>query len=68
MKSVWDNAGVVDAEREAEEYRQKLAYRAELQDQMVCNEKKKQIAYEDFLREKILLDEVVRRIHEEDQR
>lgn len=68
MRSVWESEGAAEAEKEAEEYCRKLEYRAELQDQMICAERLKQAAYEDFLREKKILDDVVRRIHDEDQR
>jgi len=65
---VWEKEGAAEAEKEAEEYRRKLEYRSELQDQMICAERLKQIAFEAFLQEKKVLDDVVCRIHEEDQR
>ena len=40
----------------------------DLERQMEEIEKKKQEAYEEFLKEKLMVDEVVRKLHEEDQR
>jgi len=68
MRSVWEREGAAEAEKEAEEYRRKLQYRAELQDQMVCAKRSKQVASEDILQERKILDEAARRIHDEDQR
>jgi hypothetical protein len=68
LRSVWERQVAAESVKEAEEYHRKLEYGAALQDQMVCAEKLKQVAYEDFLQEKKFLDDVVRRIHDEDQR
>uniref|UniRef100_A0A1B6CBQ1 Meiosis-specific nuclear structural protein 1 n=1 Tax=Clastoptera arizonana TaxID=38151 RepID=A0A1B6CBQ1_9HEMI len=46
----------------------KLEYRHQLQEQIIDAYKKQQEAYQEFLKEKALLDDVVRLIHEEDQR
>jgi hypothetical protein len=68
LKSVWERQVAAESMKDAEEYRRKLEYGAALRDQMVCAERLKQVAYEDFLQEKKILDAVVRRIHDEDQR
>nr|XP_023027239.1 meiosis-specific nuclear structural protein 1-like [Leptinotarsa decemlineata] len=62
---------------EESEYKKKLAqedmikkqqYKQELQDQMILREKSKRHLYEEFLREKKLIDDVIQRIHDEDER
>lgn len=42
-------------------------YQQELEKQLEEQERKKQDAYEEFLREKLMIDEIVRKIYEEDQ-
>ena len=42
-------------------------YRQDLQYQLKEQELSKQNAYEEFLREKLVVDEIVRKIYEEDQ-
>jgi hypothetical protein len=68
MRAVWERQIAAEAEKEAEEYRHRLQYGAELQNQIICAERMKQVAYEDFMREKKILDDVVQRIHDEDER
>lgn len=46
---------------------EKKMYHQELEKQVEEQERKKQDTYEEFLREKLVIDEVVRRIYEEDQ-
>ncbi|KAL3278980.1 hypothetical protein HHI36_016497 [Cryptolaemus montrouzieri] len=46
----------------------KHEYKMELQDQMIFKEKMKRYKYEEFLKEKKLVDQVVERIHLEDER
>ncbi|XP_068084125.1 meiosis-specific nuclear structural protein 1 [Anabrus simplex] len=55
-------------EKEKEEFRRKLEYRKELQDQLIASEKMKQQAYYDFMEEKKAIDEIVQKIYEEDRR
>ena len=43
-------------------------YQQELERQLEEQEQKKQEAYEEFLKEKLMIDEIVRKIYEEDQR
>ncbi|XP_075224239.1 meiosis-specific nuclear structural protein 1-like isoform X2 [Lycorma delicatula] len=58
-----------DLAREAgEEYVKKLQYRKDLQEQMCDKVCKREKSFEQFLRDKCLLDEVTRIIHEEDMR
>lgn len=51
-----------------QEINKKHEYKKELQDQMIFKEKIKRCKYEEFLREKKLIDQVVERIHQEDER
>ncbi|OCT86974.1 meiosis-specific nuclear structural protein 1 isoform X2 [Xenopus laevis] len=53
--------------RETKLYQQKLDYQRELERQLEEKEKTRQGAYQEFLKEKILIDEIVRKIYEEDQ-
>lgn len=68
LREVWEGQIAAEAEREAEENRRKLQYGEELQGQITFAERLKQVAYEDFMQEKKLLDDVVQRIRDEDER
>lgn len=68
LRSVWERQVATESVKQTEKQRCKLEYGAALRDQMIYAEKLKQVAYEDFLQEKKFLDDVVRRIHDEDQR
>lgn len=46
----------------------KAHYKQELQDQIILREKSRRQAYEEFLREKKLIDDIIQRIHDEDER
>lgn len=45
-----------------------IRYQQELEKQLEEQERRKQEAYEEFLKEKLMIDEIVRKIHEEDAR
>ncbi|GLV45297.1 hypothetical protein CBL_05397 [Carabus blaptoides fortunei] len=51
-----------------EEFKRKVEYKKELQDQMILQYQQKQYMYEEFLKEKKLLDDIIQRIHDEDAR
>jgi len=68
LRSVWERQVAAESVKQTEKHRCKLEYGAALRDQMICAERLKQVAYEDFLQEKKILDDVVCRIHDEDQR
>lgn len=55
----------IEAEKEL---LRKLEYRRQLQDQMIFAEKTKRFKYEEFLKEKKLLDDVMQRIQDENER
>lgn len=47
---------------------QKAKYRRELQDQMIAADENRRFEYEEFLREKKMMDDVIQRMHDEDVR
>lgn len=56
-----------ESERQRASQQQKRNYTAQLDKQMNEQAEKRLKACEDFLREKMAIDEIVRRIHEEDE-
>ena len=50
-----------------EHYEEQAQYLNDLQEQLVENEQKKQEAYQEFLKDKLLVDEIVKKIYEQDQ-
>lgn len=44
-----------------------MRYQRELEQQLADKERRRQEAYEEFLKEKLMVDEIVRKIYEEDQ-
>lgn len=51
-----------------EDIKRKNKYRQELQDQMIYQEQMRRFKYDEFLQEKKFIDDLVQRIHEEDER
>ena len=68
MKEQNERAVSMDRECEAEHCREMARYQKELEQQLEDQERKKQAAYVEFLKEKLMIDEIVRKIYEEDQR
>ena len=60
---------LIKEENAAEEKRNKVKaqYNRDLEKQLEEQGKKKQEAYEQLLKEKLMIDEIVRKIYEEDQ-
>ena len=54
--------------KEEEKLHQKVVYGGELDRQLEEQELKRQQQYEEFLKEKLMIDEICRKIYEEDQR
>ena len=54
--------------KEEERYKQSIYYHDELEKQLEEQEKKRQEQFEEFLKEKLMIDEICRKIYEEDQR
>jgi hypothetical protein len=68
MRSETDKAEEDRRQREIVRQQEMIRYKKELQQQLEERELGKQKAYEEFLREKLVIDEIVRKIYEEDQR
>lgn len=68
MKVEHERATEAEQQREKDRYREQIRYQQQLETQLEEQEQKKQQAYEEFLKEKLMIDEIVRKIYEEDQR
>ncbi|KAF7286351.1 hypothetical protein GWI33_005790 [Rhynchophorus ferrugineus] len=51
-----------------EDIMKKEQYKQELQEQIILREKSKRYLYEEYLREKKMIDDIIQRIHDEDER
>ena len=58
----------LEQQKEVERVEQSIRYQEELERQLEEQERKRQEAYEEFLKEKLMIDEICRKIYEEDQR
>ncbi|XP_064387489.1 meiosis-specific nuclear structural protein 1-like [Halichondria panicea] len=58
----------LEQQKEKEKIEQSIRYQKELESQLEEQERKRQEAYEEFLKEKLMIDEICRKIYEEDQR
>ena len=58
----------MEEERERKRWEESVQYKQKLEKQLCEQERMKQAQYEEFLKEKLMIDEIVRKIHEEDQR
>lgn len=67
MKSEHQKAAVEQQKLERRRHEELLQYQRELEQQLVERERQRQEAYEEFLKEKLMVDEIVRKIYEEDQ-
>jgi hypothetical protein len=68
MKSQLELQRLKALEQEKKIYERSLTYQHALQSQLADSENRKQAEYEQFLREKAMVDEIVRKIAEEDER
>jgi len=68
IKSEHKRAQIAAENQEAERHEEMLRYKIDLEKQLEDEEHKKQEAYEEFLKEKLMIDEIVRKIYEEDER
>lgn len=68
MEEEYKRAQMVEREKDKQRWEESVRYQNELEKQLMEKEKKKQEAYEEFLKEKLMIDEIVRKIYEEDQR
>ncbi|XP_061612614.1 meiosis-specific nuclear structural protein 1 [Phyllopteryx taeniolatus] len=67
MKSDFDRATLEEEKLEQQKQEEQLQYQHELSLQLIEREHKRQGAYDDFLKEKLMVDEIVRKIYEEDR-
>ncbi|KAJ8921789.1 hypothetical protein NQ315_008415 [Exocentrus adspersus] len=68
LRTAWSEEAEYKTKLKQEDILKKAQYRKELQDQMILREKAKRYCYEEFLREKKMIDDIVQRIHDEDER
>lgn len=67
MKNDQAQAAVEQQKLEQKRHEEMVQYQKELEQQLVERERKRQEAYEEFLKEKLMVDEIVKKIYEEDQ-
>ncbi|NXW53474.1 MNS1 protein, partial [Eurystomus gularis] len=67
MKEEYERLMKEESSAELRRNKEKIMYQQELEKQLEEQERKKQDAYKEFLREKLVIDEIVRKIYEEDQ-
>ena len=68
MQEEYQRALEVEREKEKQRWEESVHYQEQLEKQLAEKERRKQEAYEEFLKEKLMIDEIVRKIYEEDQR
>ena len=68
MEEEYKRALEVEKEKEMQRWEESVRYQEQLEKQLAEKERLKQEAYEEFLKEKLMIDEIVRKIYEEDQR
>ena len=68
MKEEAKRAEEEEYQKTVERYHESVQYQQDLEKQLEEQERKKQEDYEEFLKEKLMIDEVVRKIQEEDER
>ncbi|KAI5088697.1 meiosis-specific nuclear structural protein 1 isoform X1 [Silurus meridionalis] len=67
IKSEQEQAAIKQEEQELRRYEELVRYQQELEKQLEEKERKRQESYEEFLKEKLMVDEIVRKIYEEDR-
>uniref|UniRef100_A0A8C8EV10 Meiosis-specific nuclear structural protein 1 n=1 Tax=Oncorhynchus tshawytscha TaxID=74940 RepID=A0A8C8EV10_ONCTS len=67
MKSEHERASVEQEKQDHKRYEEVVQYQQELEQQLEEKEHKRQEAYEEFLKEKLMVDEITRKIYEKDQ-
>jgi hypothetical protein len=68
MRENYSKALEAETAKERQRYDESVRHQQQLEKQLLEQEKQKQAAYEEFLKEKLMIDEIVRKIYEEDQR
>jgi len=67
MKEEHERAAKEESLAELRQNEEKIMYQQELEKQLEEQERKKQGVYDEFLKEKLMIDEIIRKIYEEDQ-
>lgn len=67
IKEELERAQIENEKQEQKRYEEVVRYQQDLEQQLEEKERKRQEAYEEFIKEKLLVDEIVRKIYEEDQ-
>ncbi|NXS59181.1 MNS1 protein, partial [Brachypteracias leptosomus] len=67
LKEEYERLMEEESSAELRRNKEKIIYQQELEKQLKEQERQKQDAQEEFLREKLVIDEIVRKIYEEDQ-
>lgn len=67
IKDELERAQIENEKQEQKRYEEVVRYQQDLEQQLEEKERKRQEAYEEFIKEKLLVDEIVRKIYEEDQ-
>jgi len=67
MKTEYERTAVEQQKLEEKRHEEMVRYQKELEEQLMERERKRQEAYEEFLKEKLMVDEIIRKIYEEDQ-
>ncbi|XP_078734615.1 meiosis-specific nuclear structural protein 1-like isoform X1 [Lampetra fluviatilis] len=68
MREEYERESQVEQKKAHLRWEQTVRYQQDLEQQLEEKERRKQEGYEEFLREKLMVDEIVRKIYEEDQR
>lgn len=67
MRSEYKRTAVEKQKLEQQRHEELVQYQKELEQQLMERERKRQDAYEEFLKDKLKVDEIVKKIYEEDQ-
>lgn len=67
MKQEQERADAELKKLQQKHHKELVQHQRELEQQLTEKERRKQEAYEEFLKEKLLVDEIIRKIYEEDQ-
>lgn len=68
MKSEEEQAAIEQEKQEQRRYAEVVRYQQELVKQLEEKERMRQESYDEFLKEKLMVDEIVRKIYEEDRK
>lgn len=68
INSEQEQAAMEKEKQEQRRYEEVVRYQQELEKQLEEKERKRQESYEEFLKEKLMVDEIVRKIYEEDRK